>query len=364
VTAAQLADLELVLGSYPITPASSVLENLARLKHFGVKTVQAEDELCGIGVALGAAYTGALAVTTSSGPGICLKGEFIGLAVISELPLIIIDVQRGGPSTGLPTKTEQSDLLLALHGRNGESPLPVLAASSPSDCFDCAIEAARIALNYNTPVILLSDGSIANGAEPWRVPEVKALDPIKVRRITTCDNYEPYKRDAKTLARDHAVPGTPGLEHRLGGLEKNQQGDVSYDRENHQKMCTLRAQKVARVADDLPPLQINGNDSGKLLVLGWGGTWGSITASVNNLQAEGIDVSSLHLRHLNPLPRDLEDILTRFDQVLIPELNNGQLAQIIRSEYLKPTISMGLLQGRPFQTCELQAKIIDILAGE
>jgi 2-oxoglutarate ferredoxin oxidoreductase subunit alpha len=366
VTAAHLAGKQLVLGSYPITPATSILETLARYKNFGVKTVQAEDELCGIGVAIGAAYAGEFGVTTTSGPGMCLKGEFLGLAVISELPLVIVNVQRGGPSTGLPTKTEQSDLLQALYGRNGECPMPVLAAGSPGDCFSCVVEAARIAFKYSTPVIVLSDGYIANGAEPWPVPELEDLEPIQVRQITHDDGsgFSPYKRDPETLSRDHAPPGTPGLEHRLGGLEKDESGLVSYDRENHHKMCKLRIEKVARVAQDIAPLNINGNESGKLLVLGWGGTWGAITVAVNELREAGVEVSSVHLRHLNPLPSDLGDILDRFDRVLVPELNNGQLAHVIRAEYLKPVVPFGLLQGRPFRAAEIKEKITEMLAED
>jgi 2-oxoglutarate ferredoxin oxidoreductase subunit alpha len=360
IAAARSAAKELVYSGYPITPASSILEMVSTYKHYGIKSVQAEDEIAAIGVALGASYAGSLGVTGTSGPGMCLKAEFMGLAASSELPLVICNIQRGGPSTGLPTKTEQTDLLQAMFGRHGESPLPIVAAMSPSDCFAAAYEAARIALTYTTPVLLLSDLSLANGAEPWRVPPVEKLAPITVPQPPADTAYAPFARDPETLARSQALPGTAGMEHRLGGLEKNTEGEVSYDPENHARMCAERAQKVERIARALPPTVINGNAEGEILVLGWGSTYGAITSAVHQLQAEGYSVSSVHLRHLSPLPADLGDILHRFQKVLIPELNSGQLALLVRARYLIPAESRSKLMGRPFRIREIKQAILDL----
>ncbi|PCJ61315.1 MAG: 2-oxoglutarate ferredoxin oxidoreductase subunit alpha [Planctomycetota bacterium] len=361
VAASKKCDRNIVIGSYPITPATSILEGLAKLKNYGVKIVQAEDEIAAIGIALGAAFTGALAVTTTSGPGICLKSEFMGLACITELPLLVIDVQRGGPSTGLPTKTEQSDLLQVLFGRNGESPMPVVAASSPGDCFYATFEAIRIALKYRTPVVLLSDGYIANGAEPWQVPIAKDLPSIKIEEAPIDSDYIPYKRDPETLARQLAFPGDLGNQHRLGGLEKNHAGDVSYNPENHQEMTDIRAAKIAGISNDYDPLEIMGKKKGRVLIIGWGGTYGSIATAVGNLIHQGAPIGYVHLRHINPLPNDLGDIIKKYDYVLIPELNNGQLDMIIRSKYLVDTIGLNKVQGKPFTVAELESKIRSLL---
>ncbi len=357
----------LVYSGYPITPASSILEGLSAHKRYGVKTVQAEDEIAAIGVALGASYSGQLGVTGTSGPGICLKSEFIGLAISVELPLVIVDVQRGGPSTGLPTKTEQGDLLQVLYGRHSsDNPIPVVAAASPSDCFEAALEAVRIALVYSTPVMLLSDLYIANGSEPWRIPDVKTLPDLRVPFATpdTVDangEFKVFARDPRTLARSQAIPGQPGLEHRIGGLEKNEAGAVSYDPSNHQQMTLLRAEKVARIAESFPPLKVHGAESGELLVVGWGGSYGAITSAVDNLRAEGYPASSVHLRHLNPLPNDLEAILRRFDKVLVPELNLGQLSRLLRDRFLIDVIPFGSVTGQPFKVGEMTARILECL---
>lgn len=361
IAGAKKAGRELLFSGYPITPASSILESLASFKHFGIKTVQAEDEIAAIGVALGGSFAGHIGVTGTSGPGMCLKSEFIGLAISTELPLVIVNVQRGGPSTGLPTKTEQSDLLQALYGRHGESPLPVVAANSPSDCFRAAFEAVRIALEYSTPVILLSDGYLANGSEPWNIPHEDSLPAINKPFADPSKPYVTFARDPETLARTQAIPGQPGLEHRLGGLEKDGKGSISYDPENHSEMTRLRAAKVEAVAKSIPPLNITGGKSGKLLVLGWGGTHGAITSAVSELRAEGHDVSSTNLRYLNPLPPDLGDLLKGFDKVLVPELNSGQLSIIIRSKYLVDAISMTKIMGRPFKVSELRNRILQLL---
>ena len=359
VAAAEKAGLGLFYAGYPITPASAILEGCAKHKNFGVITLQAEDELAAMGSAIGAAFSGKLAVTATSGPGICLKGELMGLAISAELPVIVINVQRGGPSTGLPTKTEQSDLLLSLYGRHGESPMPVVAAKSPSHCFEATLEAARIALTYNTPVTLLSDGYIANGSEPWKVPQVKDLPAIPVNWAKEGEPYVTFKRDPKTLARQLAIPGTPGLEHRLGGLERDESGSVSYDAENHHRMSELRAEKVARM--EVPDVEVFGHDQGSVLVVGWGGTYGSITSAVDELQQQGAAVSSIHLVNLNPLPSNLGKILKNFNRVLIPELNMGQLCQLLRAEYLVDAIPFNKMQGRPFSVTELKAKIKEML---
>ena len=365
IAASQKARLQLVYGSYPITPASDILHELSKYKEFGVKTMQMEDEIAAVGSAIGASYGGALGVTGSSGPGIALKGEAIGLAVMVELPLVILNIQRAGPSTGMPTKTEQSDLLQVLYGRNGESPVPVIAASRPSDCFDTAYEAARIALKYMTPVFFLSDNSIANGAEPWKIPEASTLPAMTTRFVSNGSNTEefmPYARDEETLARSWAVPGTPGLEHRIGGLEKQDlTGNVSYDPDNHEKMTRLRDEKVARIANDIPPTEVFGQDGDELLVIGWGGTFGTLRTAVKNKQAEGVSVSHVHLRYLNPLPADLGDIISRYQKVVVAELNLGQIATIIRARYLVDAIGFNKIQGQPFYVYEVESKIDEIL---
>jgi 2-oxoglutarate ferredoxin oxidoreductase subunit alpha len=354
VAGAQCANRELLYSGYPITPASPVLEGLSALKKFGVKTVQAEDEIAAMGVAIGASFAGDLSVVATSGPGMCLKSEFIGLASITELPVVICNVQRGGPSTGLPTKTEQSDLLQSLFSRHGDCPLPVIAAHSPSDCFDSAIEACRIALTYCTPVIFLSDLYVANGSEPWLVPNASELPEIVAEFANPDEPYVTYKRDPKTLARTQAIPGQAGLEHRIGGLEKSEDGGVSYDPENHEQMTHLRAEKVERIADSLPPLELHGEGEGDLLVIGWGGTYGAITSAVQAMKAEGFSISSVHLRHLNPLPKDLGDLLKKFKKVIVPELNLGQLSLILRAKYLVDAIPLTKVQGKPFKVSELR----------
>jgi len=362
VAASRRSGLPLFLGAYPITPASSVLEELARYKNFGVTTFQAEDEIAAVCGTIGAAFGGALAVTVSSGPGIALKAEAINLAMMVELPMIVCNVQRGGPSTGLPTKTEQSDLLQCMFGRNGESPLPIIAASSPKDCFAAALEAAAVAIRYMVPVILLSDGYIANGSEPWRLPEVEDLPDLRTEFRTDPEGFEPYARDEKTLARPWAIPGTPGLEHRIGGLEKAAgSGNVSYDPANHEHMTHLRADKVQRVTQDIPPLEVVGDPEGKLLVLGWGSTAGAITGAVNMARRQGISVSRAHMRWLNPFPTNLAEVLSRFEKVLIPEMNSGQLALLLRARFLKDIITYSKVQGKPFFRNEILNKIHEIL---
>ena len=362
VAASQKSGLPLFLGSYPITPASDILHELSRFKNFGVKTFQAEDEIAGISAAIGAAYGGALAVTTTSGPGLALKGEAMGLAVMLEIPLLIINVQRGGPSTGLPTKTEQSDLLQAYYGRNGECPMPVISTSTPSDCFDVAYEAARISVQHMTPVILLSDGYIANGAEPWLFPKEDQLPPIDIRFKTTLEDGEekllPYKRDEK-LVRPWAVPGTKGLEHRIGGLEKQDiTGNVSYDPDNHEHMVKTRQAKVDMIAQYIPDQKIDsGKDKGKVLVIGWGSTYGSIKSSVAELLQEGHAISHAHIRYLRPFPKNLGEIIAGFDTVLIPEINNGQLVKIIRDVYFVDAKAYNKIKGNPFTKGELIAEI-------
>ncbi|MFT7624975.1 MAG: 2-oxoglutarate ferredoxin oxidoreductase subunit alpha [Myxococcota bacterium] len=354
VTAAQLSGLDLFLGAYPITPASDVLHTLSNYKHFGVKTFQAEDEIAGICAAIGASFAGRLGVTLSSGPGIALKGEAIGLAHIIELPLVILNVQRGGPSTGLPTKTEQSDLMQAMFGRNGEAPLPIVAPRSPGDAFMAAYEAVRIAVKYMTPVMILSDGYIANGAEPWNIPDIDALAPINVEFRTDPEGFEGYKRDPETLARPWAIPGTPGLEHRIGGLEKSDgAGNVSYDPDNHDHMCRTRAKKIAGISREYGPTEILGEDEGDLLVLGWGSTYGVLLSAVRAAQAKGLKVSHAHLRWLNPLPTDVEGIMRRFKRVLLPEINLGQLRYMLRAETLIDIKGLNQMKGRPFHVSEV-----------
>jgi len=361
IAAARKAGRNLLYSGYPITPASSILEMMSTFKHFGVKTVQAEDEIAAIGVALGGSFAGSVGVTGTSGPGMCLKSEFIGLALSTELPLVICNIQRGGPSTGLPTKTEQADLLQSLYGRHGESPLPVVAANSPSDCFRAGYEAMRIALQYSTPVILLSDLYLANGAEPWRIPDEADLAPIDVPFADPSQPYVTFARHPDTLARTQAIPGQPGCEHRIGGLEKDEKGSVSYDPDNHETMTHLRQQKVDAVARSLPPLTVNGERTGKVLVVGWGGTYGALTSAVNRLRDEGYAVSSVHLRYLNPLPLDLGELLAGFDRVLVPELNMGQLSMVLRARYLVDAVPFTKVKGRPFKVAEVHSKILELL---
>jgi 2-oxoglutarate ferredoxin oxidoreductase subunit alpha len=363
LTASVKSGLPLFLGSYPITPATEILQYLSTYKNFGVKTLQAEDEIAGITSAIGASYAGNLAITTTSGPGLALKTEAIGLAIMTELPLVIIDVQRGGPSTGLPTKTEQADLLQAIYGRNGEAPVPVVAASTPSDCFNMAIEASRIAVKYMTPVILLTDGYIANGSEPWRIPKMNEISDIPVKFRTEKEGFAPYMRD-DNLSRPWVKLGTPGLEHRIGGLEKaNITGNVSYDPENHDLMIKLRDQKVKNVANDIPDLEVDGNQSGDLLVLGWGGTFGAITEAVIKARKDGYKVSQAHLKYMNPMPKNTEEVLRRFKKVLIPEINLGQLAKIIRSEFLIKPEQLNVVRGLPFRVSDIEDKIIEVLGS-
>ena len=364
VAAARKAGLRLFLGSYPITPASDILHELAQYKNYDVYTFQAEDEIAGVCSALGASFGGSLGVTTSSGPGIALKQEAIGLAVMVELPLVICNVQRGGPSTGLPTKTEQADLFQAIFGRNGECPVPVIAASTPADCFAMAYEAARIAITYMTPVILLTDGYLANGAEPWNIPRFEELPPIPVSFRTDPEGFFPYARDPKTLARPWVRPGTPGLEHRIGGIEKQDvTGNISYDPANHELMTHNRARKVAAVAQDIPPTTVHGESSGDLLVIGWGSTYGAITAAVEELRAQGTRVSHVHLRYLNPLPSDLAGILQDFKKILVPEMNLGQLRMLLRATYLVDAVGLNKIQGQPFKVSEIVEGIRRALEG-
>jgi 2-oxoglutarate ferredoxin oxidoreductase subunit alpha len=362
VVAAQKAKRPLFLGSYPITPASDILHELSTLKEFDVYTFQAEDEIAGIGAALGAAFGGAIAVTTTSGPGMCLKAETINLAVSVELPIVICDIQRGGPSTGLPTKTEQADLLMALYGRNSESPVVVLAPATPADCFNIAIEAVRIAVKYMTPVIVLSDGYLANGAEPWRLPDLADLPEIPVEFRTDPRGFFPYLRDPETLSRPWVIPGTPNLEHRIGGLEKEYlTGNVSYAPTNHEQMVRVRARKIAGVVREIPPTKVFGPESGDLLVVGWGSTFGPIEAAVRQAQAAGKRVAHVHLRHLNPLPPDLGGVLRRFGKILVPEMNLGQLVKILRAEYLVDAVGLNKIQGLPFKVGEIARRIEQML---
>lgn len=362
VTAARKANKPLFYGSYPITPASPILEELSTLKHFNVRTFQAEDEIAAIGSVVGAAFGGVLAATASSGPGISLKSEGINLAVALELPLLVIDVQRGGPSTGLPTKTEQADLLSVLYGRNGESPVPVLAAATSGECFDLALQAFRIAIRYMTPVYLLSDGYLANNSEPWKIPDVDEIEPIVVEHRTDPSGYQPYMRNPETLARPWVLPGTPGLEHRIGGLGKRDgTGDVSYAPLDHEEIIAMRAKKIAGIADFIPELEVEGPDQGDLLVLSWGGTFGAIKTAVRQAVAEGKSVASAHLRYLNPFPGNLGNVLGRYRQVLVPELNLGQLALLIQGRFPVRVIPLNKVQGQPFQIREIAAKINDIL---
>ncbi len=370
VAAGNLSGLPIFLGSYPITPASDVLHILSGYKEFGIRTLQAEDEIGAVGMALGAAFGGSLGVTTTSGPGLDLKAETIGLALSLELPLIVIDIQRGGPSTGLPTKTEQSDLLHAMYGRHGESPLPIVAAQSPSDCFATAIEAVRIAVKYRTPVILLSDNYLANGSEPWLLPDVESLPEMPVefaREVNGTDSegnpsFLPYERDPDTLARPWAIPGTPGLEHRIGGLEKaDRTGNVSYDPANHERMTRLRAEKVAGIVDDIPGADVDHQEGARVLLLGWGSSWGAIKAATRRLRARGRTVARCHLRHLNPLPGNLGEILERYEHVLVPEMNRGQLTRLVRAEYLVDAQVLSKVQGLPFRSAEIEHRVLELL---
>jgi 2-oxoglutarate/2-oxoacid ferredoxin oxidoreductase subunit alpha len=374
ITAARLAGLPLFLGSYPITPASDILHELSRRKEFGIRTFQAEDEIAGIGAALGASFGGALGVTTTSGPGLDLKSETIGLGINLELPLVVVDVQRGGPSTGLPTKTEQADLLHAMYGRHSEAPLPILAPKTPSDCFAIAIEATRLAVKYRTPVIVLSDGYLANGAEPWRLPDLDALEPIDPAFASEPNHVDedgnqtfwPYIRDPETLARPWAPPGLPGLEHRIGGLEKEDgSGNVSYEGVNHERMVHLRRDKIAGIAADIPPVEVN-DETGdaQLLLVSWGSTYAAVLAGVKRVRARGMKAAHLHLRHLNPLPANLGDVLSRYTQILVPEINLGQLSRILRAEYLVDAQTMSKIQGVPFRVGEIEAAITALLGGK
>jgi 2-oxoglutarate ferredoxin oxidoreductase subunit alpha len=362
IAASQLAGRPLYYGSYPITPASDILHELSVHKNFGVKTFQAEDEIAAVGAAVGAAFAGNLGLTGTSGPGLALKSEFIGLAVMTELPIVIIDVQRGGPSTGLPTKTEQADLLQVMFGRNSECPVAVVAPATPSDCFSMAIEAFRIAIKYMTPVVYLSDGYLGNGSEPWEIPSIESLPRIEVKFRTEKAGFYPYLRDERTLARPWAIPGTPGLEHRIGGLEKQHvTGNVNYDPDNHDFMVRLRAEKVARIAQDIPLIEVSGEPEGKVLVLGWGSTHGAITTATEQLRAKGASVSSAHLRYLNPFPRNLGEVLSRFETVIVPELNLGQLALLVRARFLVDAISFSKVKGLPFKVSEIVKKINEYL---
>ncbi|MEK7670234.1 MAG: 2-oxoacid:acceptor oxidoreductase subunit alpha, partial [Bacteroidota bacterium] len=346
MAAAKKAQLELFLGSYPITPASDILHELSMYKHFGVKTFQAEDEIAGVTSALGASFAGALGVTTTSGPGVALKSEALGLAVMVELPLVVVNVQRGGPSTGLPTKTEQADLLQALYGRNGEASIPIVAASTPAECFSMVFEACRIAIKYMTPVFFLSDGYLGNGSEPWLIPDFSKLPDISPTFRTEKDGFLPYLRDEATLSRPWAIPGTPGLEHRIGGLEKQHlTGNVNYEPLNHEFMVKLRTEKVERIANDIPLAEIEGDEKGDLLVVGWGSTYGAIRTAVTRLRQDKKSVSHLHLKHLNPLPKNVGEILYNFKHVLVPEMNLGQLVKVLRAKYLVPALSVNKIQG-------------------
>jgi 2-oxoglutarate ferredoxin oxidoreductase subunit alpha len=374
IAASRLAGVPLFLGSYPITPASDILHELSRRKEFGVRTFQAEDEIAGVGAALGASFGGALGVTTTSGPGLDLKSETIGLAISLELPLIVVDVQRGGPATGLPTKTEQADLLHALYGRHGEAPVPILAPQTPSDCFAIAIEATRLAVKYRTPVIVLSDGYLANGAEPWRLPDLDALAPIDPAFAYEPNHtdeegnldFQPYIRDPETLARPWAPPGLPGLEHRIGGLEKaDGSGNVSYEGVNHERMVHLREDKINGITRDIPPIEVN-DESGdaQLLLVSWGSTYAAVLAGVKRVRARGMKAAHVHLRHLNPLPANLGEVLGRYSQILVPEVNLGQLSRVLRAEYLVDAQTMSKIQGVPFRVGEIEAAITALLGGK
>jgi len=363
ITASQKSGLKLFQGSYPITPASDILHELSQYKDFGVITFQAEDEIAAITSAIGAAYAGALAITTTSGPGMALKTEAMGLAVAVEIPLVVCDIQRGGPSTGLPTKTEQADLLQALFGRNSEAPIPIVAPATPSDCFWAAVEASRIAVKYMVPVIILSDGYLANGAEPWKIPDLDSIPDFKVKFASDPVDFKPYRRNPDTLARPWAVPGTPGLEHRIGGLEKQDvTGNINYEPLNHENMVRIRAAKVEAIAQDIPDAVPAGDPDGELLIVAWGSTHGAITAAVKSQRELGHRIGHVHLRHLNPLPSNLGDVLKRYKQVLVPELNMGQLLWLLRAKFLVNAIGLNKIQGRPFKQSELEQKIAEIVS--
>ena len=371
VAAGQLARLPIMLGSYPITPASDILHELSKHKNFGVRTFQAEDEIAAACSALGAAFAGHIGITTTSGPGVALKSETISLAVSLELPMIIVDIQRGGPSTGLPTKTEAADLNLAMYGRHGEAPLPIVAAYSPAHCFEAAIETVRIALKYRTPVLLLSDGYIANGSEPWLLPDVDSLPDISVPFATEFNHtmpdgtevFYPYKRDPETLARPWAIPGTPNLMHRVGGIEKEDgSGNISYTPENHEKMVHLRAAKIAGIAKDIPEATVVGDEDADLCVLGWGSTWGAIGDAVQRVRGAGHKVAWVHIMHLNPMPSNLGDLLRRYPNIIVPEMNMGQLVRMVRAEFLVPAKGISKVQGVPFTTSEIETAIMEALA--
>ncbi|MEX0786893.1 MAG: 2-oxoacid:acceptor oxidoreductase subunit alpha [Dehalococcoidia bacterium] len=362
VAASRLSGRPLFYCSYPITPASDILGELARFKHFGVKTMQAEDEIAAIGGAIGAAFGGSLGLTGTSGPGFALKSEGLGLAVMTELPIVVANIQRSGPSTGMPTKNEQTDLLQAMFGRNGESPVAIVAPATPGDCFHMAVEAFRIALKHMVPVVFLSDGYLASGSEPWLIPNLEDLPKIEVKFATDPDTFRPYDRDEETLARPWAVPGTPGLEHRIGGLEKSDGvGNVSYDSDNHELMVHYRAEKVARIARDVPDVEVLGDDRGELLVLGWGSTYGAIISAVQRARHDGLSVSHAHLRHLNPFPENLGDVLSRYEHVLIPEMNLGQLRMLIRARYLVDAEGLNRVTGRPIKIAEIEARIRELV---
>ena len=365
IAASVQSKLPLFLASYPITPASDILHELSRHKNFGVRTVQAEDEIAAAGMALGAAFSGHLGVTTTSGPGVDLKAETIGLALSFELPLIVVDVQRGGPSTGLPTKTEQSDLMLAMYGRHGEAPLPIVAAYSPTSCFWAAIEAARIAIKYMTPVMLLTDGYLANSAEPWRIPAVTKLPDISTRfasQPNAGEDFWPYLRDDETLARPWAIPGTSGLEHRIGGLEKaDGTGNISYDPDNHHYMTLLRAAKIKAIEEDVEPLEYDADEGARTIIVGWGGTYGAIGAAVRRLRGRGKKIARAHLKHLNPFPKNTREVLERFDKVIVPEINMGQLSRLLRAEFLIDTHSINRMRGLPFRAGELEEEILELM---
>jgi 2-oxoglutarate/2-oxoacid ferredoxin oxidoreductase subunit alpha len=371
VAAGQLAKLPIFLGSYPITPASSILHELAKHKNFGVRTLQAEDEIAGVAAALGASFGGSLGITTTSGPGVDLKAETVGLAISLELPLLVVDIQRGGPSTGLPTKTEQADLLQVMYGRHGEAPVPIVAAKTPTHCFEAAIEAVRIALKYRTPVFLLSDGYLANGSEPWRLPDVSELPDISVEFATEANHTDaegkavfwPYLRDAQTLSRPWAIPGTPGLEHRIGGIEKaDGDGNISYDPANHERMVQLRAAKVAGIARDIPDVEVDHEDGAEVLVLGWGSTYGAIQAAVRRVRARGKKVAHAHLVHLNPFPPNLGNVLRSYPRIIVPEMNLGHLSRMVRAEFLVDAHSVSKVQGQPFRAAELESNILEAMS--